>query len=274
MKNVLIRALSGAVYVALIVGALIAGPWWTFGLTVVFILLGIPEFNTVVGLKERTPVSVTIMMLDMAAAIMLAWMPVDSLFTAMSVGAPLLMLYMLLRGLGALYDHREHPFRNCAWSVFSVAYIGLAMMALNIIYGLNYPDSKWLALIMFVMIWLNDTGAFCVGSTLGRHKMFPRLSPKKSWEGFAGGLIFCLVAGWVCAQWFNITDWPLWKWLGLGIVTCAFSTWGDLFESLLKRNAGVKDSGALIPGHGGILDRIDSLLFVAPAVLIYFLLVS
>lgn len=274
MKNVVVRALSGAVYVGLIVGALVSGPWWTFALSVVLVLLGIMEFNNVVGLRARKPLDLAITMLDVATAIVLCWLPVDSFFTAVSVVMPLLMIYMLMRGLAALYDRREHPFRNCAWSVFSVVYIGLAMMALNILYGINYPASKWLTLIMFIMIWLNDTGAFCVGSTLGRHKMFPRLSPKKSWEGFAGGLAFCLIAGWACARWFNVADWALVKWLGMSLVVCAFATWGDLFESLLKRNAGVKDSGNLIPGHGGILDRIDSLLFVAPAVMLYILLVS
>ena len=121
------------------------------------------------------------------------------------------------------------------------------------------------------MIWLNDTGAYCTGSLLGRHKMFPRVSPKKSWEGFAGGLLFCVAAA-VGAWCFGIQGWDLWQWLVAGAVACAASTYGDLFESLLKRNAGIKDSGNLIPGHGGILDRIDSLLMVAPAFMLLVLL--
>lgn len=272
MKNVMVRAASGAVYVAIIVGAILGGPYWFFLLTAVLASWAVFEFNSVVGLNGAKVNLFAI--LDATAAIVLAWLPLAGLLNTIGVLPLLLMVYFLLRGVAALYDRREHPFRNCAWSVFSVVYLGLPMLALNSLYAIAYPDSKWLVLIVFIMIWLNDTGAFCVGSTLGRHKMFPRLSPKKSWEGFAGGLIFCLVAAWVCSCWFNVLNLNLWQWLGLGAIACAFSTWGDLFESMLKRNAGVKDSGTLIPGHGGILDRIDSLLFVAPATAVFFILVS
>lgn len=272
MKNVLVRAASGAVYVAIIVGAILGGQDWFFLLTALLASWAMFELNTVAGLPRVRINAIAI--LDAAAAIVLAWLPLTGLITAVSLFAPLLMGYFLLRGVIALYDKREHPFRNCAWSVFFVVYVGLPMLALNTLYSTFYPATKWLVLIVFVMIWLNDTGAFCVGSTLGRHKMFPRLSPKKSWEGFAGGLVFDLLAAWACFRWFNGMDMSLWQWLGLGAVVCAFSTWGDLFESMLKRNAGVKDSGHLIPGHGGILDRIDSLLFVAPAVVVYLLLIG
>ena len=141
--------------------------------------------------------------------------------------------------------------------------------------------APWLVLMMFVMIWLNDTGAYCVGSLFGRHRLCERLSPKKSWEGFWGGMAFCIIAGAVCC--FINNGWSmasegcaisLVKWVGLGMLVSLMSTWGDLFESLIKRSLGVKDSGHLIPGHGGILDRIDSLLLVAPATFVYGLLTS
>lgn len=273
MNNLITRAISGTVYVAVIAGAIIAGQYWFFLLTAVLASLAVFELQTVVGLERKGLLPAALSILDATVCIMMAWLPLMSIEAAVIYVGALLMFYFLLRGLGALYDHREHPFRNAAWSVLTVLYIGFPMIALNIIYAYDVPATKWLVLIMFAMIWLNDTGAYCAGSALGRHKMFPRLSPKKSWEGFAGGLLCCVLAGWVAFRCFNTADLELWRWMVLGVVVCLFSTWGDLFESLLKRNAGVKDSGNLIPGHGGILDRIDSLLFVAPACMLFLLLI-
>ena len=167
-----------------------------------------------------------------------------------------------------LYSHDENPVRDIACSVMSVVYVAFPLALAVGLYGAGKVDGAAMMLLIFVMIWLNDTGAYLVGSTLGRRKLFERLSPKKSWEGFFGGLIFCVLAGFGASIWI---DSPLytWQWISTGVLVCAFSTWGDLFESLMKRSLGVKDSGRLIPGHGGILDRIDSLLFVAPAISLF-----
>ena len=122
------------------------------------------------------------------------------------------------------------------------------------------------------MIWMNDTGAFLVGCTIGKHRLFERISPKKSWEGFWGGMFFCVMTG--VGYYYLISEVPatinsLPFFIILGIIVSVFATFGDLVESMFKRSVGVKDSGNLIPGHGGILDRIDSLLFVIPAVAFY-----
>jgi phosphatidate cytidylyltransferase len=127
-------------------------------------------------------------------------------------------------------------------------------------------DNAAYILWMFALIWINDTGAYCVGSTLGKHRLCERLSPKKSWEGFWGGMLFCIIASLIYAY---ISKTPMLANLILAVIVSAFATLGDLFESMLKRSAGVKDAGNIIPGHGGVLDRIDSLLFVAPAVAIF-----
>jgi phosphatidate cytidylyltransferase len=119
---------------------------------------------------------------------------------------------------------------------------------------------------MFALIWINDTGAYCVGSTMGKHRLCERLSPKKSWEGFFGGMAFCIIASGIYAL---IAHGDMLTSIAFGLLVCVFATWGDLFESMLKRSAGVKDAGNIIPGHGGVLDRIDSLLFVAPAAAIF-----
>jgi phosphatidate cytidylyltransferase len=152
----------------------------------------------------------------------------------------------------------------------SQLYIALPLLVLQFIYKIG----AGFVLLMFVLIWLNDTGAFLVGCTLGRHRLFPRISPKKSWEGFFGGMAFCIAAGvaakLIFPEYFFICSMP--AMVGFGIVVCVFATWGDLIESLIKRTAGVKDSGKLLPGHGGILDRIDSLLVVSLATMTYIIL--
>lgn len=272
MKNLMVRSISGIIYVAVIVAAIAAGPNWFFLLTAVLTALGVFELQSLVGMRRGDILSVCVLAFDMAAAIVMAWMALDSVLMAVLVG-PVLIVYMLLRGVAALYDRREHPFRNVAWSLFSVLYLGVPMATLNIIYCADPDNYRWLVLIVFMLIWLNDTGAFCIGTALGRHRMFPRLSPKKSLEGFAGGLVCCMAVAAVIGRWFDVVGLPLWQWLLIGVVVCVFATWGDLFESLLKRNVGVKDSGNIIPGHGGILDRIDSLLFVAPAMLVLLLII-
>mgnify|MGYP003461984886 FL=1 len=127
-------------------------------------------------------------------------------------------------------------------------------------------------LAIFIFIWLNDTGAYCVGTLIGKHRLFERISPKKSWEGFWGGLILCVISGIAIATWLNsyFNGPQLYGWIVLAAIVSIFSTWGDLCESLIKRSIGVKDSGKILPGHGGILDRIDSLLLVSPTALLFF----
>ena len=132
---------------------------------------------------------------------------------------------------------------------------------------------KWAVLAIFVAIWINDTGAYCVGCTLGKHRLCERLSPKKSWEGFWGGFAFAIGWGIACYYLFPQVGLNIYQWILFGAISSIFATWGDLFESMLKRNAGVKDSGNIIPGHGGILDRIDSLLLVSPVIMLFLLMV-
>lgn len=263
MKNLITRSLSGIVYVALIVGAILAGNLWFVVLTIIFAMVGIHEFQTLLQPRLQSYCGLAIRSLDMlmAATLQLSILPELGLllFTPF-----IFVFYILARFILALYDKGDAPFASAGRSVFSLIYIALPLLILNFLYLI----SSKLVLVAFVMIWLNDTGAYCVGSMLGRHKLFERLSPKKSWEGFFGGLAFCIGAGVVC-HYMKLPEFSLGGWIGLGFTVCVFSTWGDLFESLMKRNLGVKDSGNLIPGHGGILDRIDSLLFVGPAVLLY-----
>lgn len=271
MKNLIVRSLSGVVYVGLIVGALIGGMAWSTALFSIFCVLAMLEFQRITMGPVTETLDVITRAVDVVVALALCNVAyvLDFPELMMIIFICLAFGYGVLRFTFALYDKRDHALADVAWSTLSLTYIAVPLMMLSLL--CTEQDGWKIVLTMFVMIWLNDTGAYCTGSLLGRHKMFPRVSPKKSWEGFAGGLLFCVAAA-VGAWCFGIQGWNLWQWLVAGAVACAASTYGDLFESLLKRNAGIKDSGNLIPGHGGILDRIDSLLMVAPAFMLLVLL--
>ncbi len=265
MKDILTRTISGIIYVALFVIALLLGWPFFLGLTAIFAILGIIEFNRLTSPEN----SLVALFIDGLATIMIVLTP--SIFTPHGLhwgaffGFSVLGCF-LLRLIITLFDYSPSAFSNLAHSVFGVIYVGLPLALLNATY-MMLPECKWVVLCMLILIWLNDTGAFCFGSMLGKRKLCERLSPKKSWEGFWGGMGCCLAFS--VAAFYIFRFFPLVSWLIFGALVCLFSTWGDLLESLIKRSMHAKDSGHLIPGHGGILDRIDSLLLVAPVTFIF-----
>jgi len=162
--------------------------------------------------------------------------------------------------------------------MMSQLYIALPLSLLNVLAyrwnGTGVQYTYLTPLSVFVFLWINDAGAYCVGSLLGRHKLFPRVSPGKSWEGSIGGgllVIAVAVLVWHLTEQYGVNDLGLSavEWAGLGLVIVIFGTWGDLIESLFKRTLGIKDSGNILPGHGGMLDRFDSTLMAVPAAVVY-----
>lgn len=255
--------MSGLVYIGIIVGSIF---WGIYPFTLVAILLGVLavfEFERICeGITEN---SLPLTILDAAgiAAICFFWQ-----------GYPLIIwaFIYLCRMVMELYMKSPKPIRCLAVSMMTQLYIG---MPLGIMTFLGNGIGLHFIFAIFLMIWINDTGAFVVGSLLGRHRLFKRISPKKSWEGFFGGLIFCCGGATLFAVGggeFWAVSWNEITWIIFAITVTCFATWGDLVESLIKRSLNIKDSGSLIPGHGGILDRIDSLLLVMPAVLIFCLI--
>lgn len=271
MNNVLVRTASGVIYIALIVGCILGGPMWFISLMAVFAIGGVTEFRHVAGIKCRTGwAAMTAFELDCLAAAAIVYM---SCLEVLPVWIELciigvIMLYALVRFTLALYDKSADAFRGTAISVLSLFYIAVPLLLLSLVYAEN-RENHMLVLAAFIMIWINDTGAFCVGSLFGCHRLFERLSPKKSWEGFAGGFVLTVLSGLLFHRLMPQVEYSQYTWMALGALVSILSTWGDLFESMFKRSCHVKDSGHIIPGHGGILDRIDSLLFVSIGLYIF-----
>lgn len=266
-KKLLIRTASGLIYCALIVGCILWGELGVLLLACLFSVLGCLEFSKLTQVKGEGLRPEVILDILGCVALSMAYM-----------GLPILIwtLIIMARFILQLYDKDSHPILSLGNSMLGQIYIGFPMCVMT---AIAYFLNPMMLMPVFFLIWINDTGAFLVGSTIGRHRLFERISPKKSWEGFFGGFIFCIIASvlfyYFCNDFFKMTDIHanLGIWIGLGAIVSIFGTWGDLIESMFKRNQHVKDSGNLIPGHGGILDRIDSLLLVLPAVAVYFMLV-
>ena len=260
MKKFLTRASSGIIYAGIIIGCILGGEVSFFILVLLLAILASIEFTKITqGLRSERKWMIS---LDIATSVALA----------ASTYANLLYLSMalfLIRFIAELYSREDNPLHSLAYSLLTIVYIG-GSLSLLLYCGLEI--SLRLALAMFAFIWINDTGAYIIGCQFGKHRLFERISPKKSWEGFFGGLGFniAIACGFclLCPEWWGLGNNILF-WIGLAIIVTLFSTWGDLVESLMKRTLNLKDSGNMIPGHGGILDRIDSLLAVAPAVAIY-----
>lgn len=170
-----------------------------------------------------------------------------------------------------LYRNHKHPFHNIAFTYLGVLYIAIPISLFNfMVFNSTTIECSYtyeILLSYFLLIWANDTGAYLFGVSIGKHKIFPRISPKKSWEGFFGGLFFTAIVAWAISLYFhNIT---FAHWLVIGLLSAIIGVFGDLVESMLKRSIDVKDSGKFLPGHGGVLDRFDSVFLSAPIVFAY-----
>jgi phosphatidate cytidylyltransferase len=178
----------------------------------------------------------------------------------------LLLLPASLLSVTELYRKREHPLQNVALSFHALIYITLPFTLLAYLpFRVAGAWQPAIILLPFLLVWINDTFAYLTGSLLGRHKLFPRVSPNKSWEGAIGGSVATLLAGALV----TITGLTRADTIAIAAIVLLFAIYGDLLESLFKRGAGVKDSGRFLPGHGGVLDRFDAILFAIPAIFVY-----
>jgi len=275
MKNFIIRTITGVIFVAAIVASFLRPEAMVLLFSIVTGLT-IWEFTGLVNEREHVTVNrfictvagvyffyaMTYFCSDLYAGVAKSVVFIPYLVT---------IVYLLI---AELYLKQDDPIQDWAYTMLSQMYIALPFSLLNVLaFTANGSGmvafNTLLPLSVFVFLWVNDTGAYCVGSLLGRHKLFPRISPGKSWEGSIGGAVFVLAAAWAVSYFLDDVMLNLYEWLGLGLVVVIFGTWGDLVESLFKRTLGVKDSGSILPGHGGMLDRFDSSLLAIPAAVIY-----
>ena len=270
-SNFLQRAITGILFVGVLVGCILYDPWTFSALFVVISALTIREFGHLINQVEGVSINKNITMLA-GVYLYRAVMAFCTNLSGSKIFLPYLLLIMYLM-ISELYLKKENPVMNWAYSMLSQLYIALPFAMLNILSFHTSPMdtsvsyNPILPLSVFVFIWLSDTGAYCVGSLIGRHRLFERISPKKSWEGSIGGGIVAIGSSFIFAHYFPIMNMA--EWAGLALIVVIFGTWGDLTESLLKRQLHIKDSGAILPGHGGMLDRFDSALMAIPAAVVY-----
>lgn len=274
-NNFILRTLTGILFVLILVGGIIGGSV-PFGILFLIItLLSVREFCTLVNQYEQGIHLNTYLCTIAGGLLFLTFYHYQHISSWVIL--PLYLCFLIAILVVQLYAKKSNPAGNWAFSFMSQVYVALPFALLNVIAciipnaGSNSTYSYILPLSLFIFTWINDTGAYCVGVTLGKHRLFERISPKKSWEGSIGGAIFCIIAAVILAHFFPILN--SWEWIGFALVIVVFGTWGDLCESLIKRHWGIKDSGKILPGHGGMLDRFDSTLLAVPAVSVYLLLV-
>lgn len=280
MKNFIVRTFTGIIFVAAIVASFLRPEAMVLLFSIVTGLT-IWEFTGLVN--EREDVTVNRFICTVAGIYFFFSMTYfcsdlygGSAKSVVFIPYLVTIIYLLV---AELYLKQADPIQDWAYTMFSQLYIALPFSLLNVLAFTATNNglvafNTLLPLSVFVFLWVNDSGAYCVGSLLGRHKLFPRISPGKSWEGSVGGAVFVLAAAYAISYYLDGSMLTTPQWLGLGLVVVVFGTWGDLVESLLKRHLGIKDSGQILPGHGGLLDRFDSALLAIPAVVIYFLLVG
>ena len=275
MNNFIARTITGILFVATIVVCFL-NPTAMIFLFALVTGLTVWEFTGLVN--DRPGVAVNRFISTVAGVyFFLAMAGTCSGFTSSTVFIPYLItiIYLLV---AELYAKQEDPIHDWAYTMMSQMYVVLPFSLLNMLAFRAAPEGIMyvytLPLSVFVFLWVNDTGAYCCGSLFGKHKLFPRISPGKSWEGSIGGGVFVLVAAalvWYLTDVYdmNPTGMGMLEWMGLGLTVVVFGTWGDLVESLFKRTLGIKDSGNILPGHGGMLDRFDSSLLAIPAAVVY-----
>ena len=275
MKNFIVRTITAVFFVAAIVSCFLRPEAMIllFGLVTG---MTIWEFTGLVN--DREDVSVNQMISTVAGVyFFLAMAGYNSGMTPAAVFIPYLLTLIYLM-VAELYLKQEDPVNDWAYTMMSQLYIALPFSLLNVLAFQSDADSihyVWtVPLSVFVFLWINDTGAYLCGSLLGKHKLFPRISPGKSWEGSIGGGILVVIVAilvWYLLEQYdqNALGLSAIEWSGLGLVIVVFGTWGDLVESLFKRTLGIKDSGNILPGHGGMLDRFDSSLMAIPAAVVY-----
>lgn len=254
MSNIVVRTISGAVFIAIIITCVVLGGYYLMACLGVFSLVGMYEFVKMVNSKDaKLPYGLTLV----SGLILYLTISLGAFSTTLVLA--IAMLILIVNWSYYIWSQNGNPIVNVAYSTFGLLYCVLPFALMNL-FSSVFSEHYYL-LYLFLIVWTNDTFAYLSGRFFGKTKLFERISPKKTWEGTVGGLIFSAIASVIIAYFIggNIVFWLISSQIiAVGAIV------GDLFESLLKRSLEVKDSGTIIPGHGGILDRFDAAMFAAP----------
>jgi phosphatidate cytidylyltransferase len=274
-KNLIVRTITGILFVAVMVSGFLNA----MAMMLLFCIITGLTLWEYTGLVNNYVADTTVnRFISTVGGVYLfiavgAW--ASGIVTGFAVLVPyiLTIIYLLI---SELYTKSANAVADWAYTMLGQLYIALPLALINIlafpVQDIQYYD-MYLPLSVFILLWCNDAGAYCVGSLIGKHKLFPRISPGKTWEGSIGGGVIAIIAAGIIGYLVNNSDaghlLNIWEWLGLAVIVVVFGTWGDLVESLFKRTIGIKDSGNILPGHGGMMDRFDSSLMAIPAAVIY-----
>jgi phosphatidate cytidylyltransferase len=265
LKDLQIRMLSGALFVIVLIGAIISGFYTCASLFLLLSVFILREFYALAKQAGYSPQALPGMFTG-GIIFLLSFLLAIGAIVPKSLYSFLVLLFLF--PVYELFRKSKTPLANIAVTGFGILYVSVPLSVLNFIMfpgNGTVPVYDYSILIsLFVFLWANDSGAYLFGVSFGRHRLFERISPKKSWEGFFGGLATAVAAAWILSlvfKQYSITFMAV-----IAVVTVVAATLGDLIESMIKRSVGVKDSGRFMPGHGGLLDRFDSLLLASPVI--------
>lgn len=276
LSNLIVRSITGVFFVTAVVVCFLN----KFAMEFLFALvtgLSLWEYTGLVNEKENVQVN---RFISTVAGVYFFFAVGGFCSGAVETGAVFIpyLLTIVYLFISELYTGNDNAIEDWAHTMLGQMYIALPFSTINVLAfnGAANGQAEYdyiVPLCVFIFLWTNDTGAYCSGSLFGKHKLFPRISPGKTWEGSIGGALLVLVAAAVVYHFFPHIESKLGlsliQWMGLGLIIVVFGTWGDLVESLFKRTLGIKDSGNILPGHGGMLDRFDSSLMAMPAAVVY-----
>ncbi|MBF1427230.1 phosphatidate cytidylyltransferase [Hoylesella nanceiensis] len=276
LTNMTVRAFTGVLFVTIMVTCFFQPVAMVF-LFALITCLSLWEYSGLVNNIEDVTINRFISTVA-GVYLFLAISAVNSGFVQTNAVFMPYLLTIIYLFVSELYTKNKNAVHDLSYTMLGQMYVALPLSIINVLAFRTATDGNihfyyLLPLSVFIFLWTSDTGAYCVGSLFGKHKLFPRISPAKSWEGSIGGGFLVLVAAFLVSlldqNHGNLSGLNTLQWLGLGLVVTVFGTWGDLVESLIKRTLGIKDSGTILPGHGGMLDRFDSSLLAIPASAVY-----
>ncbi len=272
MSNLVKRTITGVFIVILIIFSVVLSKYFFTGLFLIITILGLWEFYS---LLEKVDINPNKTLGTIAGAFLFISNASVALHIAPVEILLVNFLLVFLVFLVELYRNIPNPFTNVAFTFFGLLYVAVPFALLNYFPNPALKTDVYnpsIVLGFFFLIWVNESGAYIVGTAMGKHRLFERISPKKTWEGTSGGGVLCLITAWILGMYFE--EISVLNWFIIGGLVVVLSTYGDLFESMLKRSINTKDSGTILPGHGGILDRFDGFIMATPFVFVYLLLIS